>query len=348
MRRIIFTICSLMFILCSCQTKHVAAYMWKRVTPNESNIKGYRTIEAEGQTRSIIPVKEITFASDSDSYHLMHHHGAAIESDIMAYRIYFDQKQTIDVYAKKTPQMELDKCYWYPNDQQLADGYGDDVLRVSGMIGVGSVKPYNGKKMVHYDTVMYRSQRIVKNSHHKAAIEMTQMGWLWHGKRLNITTRYTMKAGDRSMLCEVWVNDSIKDLCTGVQKVGEKLFLTNYITKQFHGDYYYDGYDYSPRFNQGIMLASWGNDWPVNDTTKYAKETVGLAVYVPFPYAGKKVSDSKNNLVLLDLQKSANGKYYAKFYLTVVAQKETNSPAQSSLEFKQFLNEWIGDIISNN
>ena len=75
--------------------------MWLRVSAADSAMTGFRTIEAEGQTRHIVPITEWTADPAIDTYHQLHHHGVAIESDLMAYRIYFDKKQTIDIYAKR-------------------------------------------------------------------------------------------------------------------------------------------------------------------------------------------------------------------------------------------------------
>ena len=46
-------------------------------------------------------------------------------------------------------------------------------------------------------------------------------------------------------------------------------------------------------------MASFGTAFPVNDSVKYGKETVGLAVYVPTS-AKELVQDANNNMVLLE------------------------------------------------
>ena len=57
-----------------------------------------------------------TVSSDRDNmYHRLHHHGPAFESEYAAYRIYFDKKQTIDTYGKKSPRLELAETMWYPS-----------------------------------------------------------------------------------------------------------------------------------------------------------------------------------------------------------------------------------------
>lgn len=304
----------------------VAASFWLKVSPSDSLREGFRIIEAEGQTRYIVPITEWSAAPEIDTYHQLHHHGVALESDLMAYRIYFDRKQTIDVYAKKTPRLELPTSYWYPSEEQLADHYGDDILRVSGTVGVGSVKPWRDGKMVHIEPVEKRTQRIVYQTADSAAMEIAVEGWQTEGKQVDMSVRYTLKAHHRDMLCEVFLSEPLDSLCTGVQLVPFK-------DSPGTGDALYVSAD-----DGGVVLGSWGTDWPVNDTMRYAKETVGLGVYIPAEYAGNPVRDARNNLALFQ------PKTYLRFYLTCVAQKEDNPPAQSAETFYRYLETWAAAL----
>jgi len=98
-------------------------------------------------------------STQNDRYNALHHHGIAFESALIGYRIYFDNKSTIDVYGKKKQQLELAATGWYPTDDQAAVGYGDDILRVFGSVGVGTVKGWNGKKVVHIEKFDKRTQK---------------------------------------------------------------------------------------------------------------------------------------------------------------------------------------------
>ena len=308
--------------LCIAQPQ-TAASMWLRVTPADSAMAGFQTIQAEGQTRCIVPITEWTADPDIDTYHQLHHHGVAIESDIMAYRIYFDRKQTIDIYAKRTPRLELATSYWYPSDEQLTQHYGDDILRVSGTVGVGSVKPWRNGKMTHIEPVQSRTQRIVEVTKNKAVMEISVTGWQTENKNVDMTVRYTIFAHHRDMLCEVFLSAPLDSLCTGVQAIPAKQTATT--PKSFYKDLSY----------QGVLLGSWGTDFPVTDNVKYAKETVGLGVFVPAQYAARPVEDPRNNLVLFAPAT------YLRFYLTTVAAtKEDNPPATTEETFYQYLQDW--------
>lgn len=305
-------------VACSSCAPRVATSFWKIGTPADSTKAGYTVIHAEGKTRHCYPITEWHAEPAIDTYHQLHHHGVAVESELMAYRIYFDKKQTIDPYCKRTPQLELAQSYWYPNDSLLAAGYGDDILRVSGTVGVGSVKYWNGTKQVHIEPVAERSQRIVRQTRNKATIEVAVKDWQVEGKNVQMAVQYTMQAGHRDMRCDVQLSEEVKGLCTGVQTIPAK-----------------GGKDTATIMLQnGILLASWGTDWPVNDSVKYAKETVGLGIFIPKEFAGEQVHDRQNNLCLLKGTKPH-------FYLTCVgATKENHPVATSATEWYAYLRRW--------
>ena len=97
--------------------------------------------------------------------------------------------------------------------------------------------------------------------------------------------RYTLYAGHRDAQVDVLFDAPLDKevFCTGVQNITG------------HADMFSD---------HNGLVASWGTDWPVNDTVKYKKETVGLATYIPKKYVVKETSDKENFLYTI----SAPGK----------------------------------------
>ena len=204
-----------------------------------------------------VPITSLTIPGTSNVYNQLHHHGPAFESELVIYRIYFDQKQTVDIYGKFNKGFELKESGFYPNDEQLAKGFGDDVLRVSGSCGVGTLKGWNGKKATHVEPVRYRTERIMAAGPIRTVVEVEDNDWLYQGSKLNMTTRYILYAGHRDAEVYISFEEPLKKevFCTGVQDIKESVSFSDH---------------------KGL-IACWGTDWPVNDTIKYAKETVGLA-----------------------------------------------------------------------
>lgn len=253
-------------------------------------------------------------STQNNMYNALHHHGVAFESSLIGYRIYFDNKSTIDVYGKKKQQLELAATGWYPTDEQAAAGFGDDILRVFGSVGVGTVKGWNGKKATHIDKFDKRTQRIVTTGKLRTIVESEVEGWVYESKKINMKVRYTLYARHRDAICEVIASEDISNLATGVQTIAG-----------------------GPTFTDSKGLTgSWGTDFPVTDTLKYGKQSCGLGVYVPVPFVGTQVSEGLNNLVLMPYKKGE----ILRFYLTAAAQKEEYSSFDSAEQFFSYLEQW--------
>lgn len=245
------------------------------------------------------PVQSVTIPGTTNIYNQMHHHGPALESELVAYRLYFDKKQTVDIYGKFRKGFEIKESQFYPTDEQLARGFGDDVLRVSGSCGVGALKGWDGQKATHIEPVATRTERIVAYGPVRTIAEIEDNEWAYQGSELNMTTRYTLYGGHRDLFIEVFFDEPLKDevFCTGVQDIRGSVSSSDH---------------------RGL-IACWGTDWPVNDTVKYAKETVGLATYIPQRYVREEVKDKPNYLYTL----GARGEKKMHYYTTFTSMKET-------------------------
>ncbi len=219
-------------------------------------------------------------STKDDMYKKLHHHGPAFESEFAAYRVYFDKKQTIDTYGKKRPALELAETMWYPTDEQLAAGSGHDNLRVFGTIGVGVLKGWDAGegKMVHITEFDRREARIIASGPVRTIVEMAVEGWSYCGRKIDMTSRYILYAGHSDVCVENRLRGDFKGLhfVTGVMKMAEHEVL--------HGD---------------DWVAAWGEDFPENDTLKWERESVGLAVKVDRRQIAGKCEDDGSYLFLL-------------------------------------------------
>ena len=205
--------------------------------------------------------RDTLFSFKDDMYRKLHHHGPAIESEKAAYRVYFDKKQTIDTYGKKTEQLELRRSMWYSTPEQLAEGFGHDNLRVFGSIGVGVLKGWDPEKgMPHITKFKRREARVVARGPVRAIMEMRVEGWNYCGRELNMTSRYIIYAGHSDVVVQNRLEGNFEGLTfvTGVMKMRD--------TRVLRGK---------------RAVAQIGTDHPENDYNKWPMETVALAVALP-------------------------------------------------------------------
>jgi hypothetical protein len=261
----------------------------------------------------IAPIREAS-SPTGDLYNKLHHHGPAFESEQMAYRLYFDKKQTIDVYGKKQPRLELAESLWYPNDSLLAQNYGDDILLVKDYVSVGTFKGWDGTKTTHVDPVSNRTGRILATGPVRTVVEMEANNWKCQDRSVRLINRCILYAGHRDLEIVNYleaVDLGAMVFATGVQKFPE---MSSY--------------------NADNVLAVWGRNWPVNDTIKYEKETVGLAVYCPKEITMDTKRQDKNNFLYL-----LKGFPVIRYYATVYWKKEQGG-VQTDQEFFAKLPQW--------
>lgn len=257
--------------------------------------------------------QSITVPGKSNIYNLMYHHGPIFESELVGYRIYFNQKQTIDPYGKFHKRLELEQSEFYPTEEQLAQGFGDDVLMVGDSGGVGALKGWNGEKATHIEPVAFRTERLLATGPVRAVAEVEVKGWEYQGKELTMTHRYILYAGHRDLLIETRFDEPLGDelFCAGVQNIKG----TETISDSDH---------------QGLV-GSWGRHWPVTDTIRFAKETVGLATYIPKQFVHQEVSDKDNFLYTIKAPGSNTFHHYTMF----TSRKETFGPTTSKEWFEE-------------
>lgn len=255
----------------------------------------------DAKSQKHAPVQSITVPGTTNFYNMVYGHGPMFESELVGYRVYFNQKQTIDPYGKFHQGLELKECRFYPTDEQLARGFGDDVLMVGNSCGIGALKGWDGTKATHIEPVAFRTERIIAGGPVRTIVEVEAKGWEYQGKELTMTHRYILYAGHRDLLVETFFGEPLEEetFCTGVQNIMGNETLS-----------------YSD--HKGLA-GSWGRHWPVTDTVKYAKETIGIATYIPQKYVREEVKDKDNFLYTIAAPGSKGFHHYTMF----TSRKET-------------------------
>ena len=223
-------------------------------------------------------IESITARGDcAYSYNLQHHHGVDFESELNGIRIYFDQRQTLDLYGKFKKQLELRETQFYTSDEQKQQGYGDDVLWVGQTFGLGAFRGWNGQEPTMIDPVRSRTQRIISYGPLRTIVEVVDRGWKADPQKpaLNMTLRYTQYAGHRDTDVDVLFN----------RPVGDYRFSTGIINVK-------GSQEFSDKHG---LRACWGTDYPSTDTVKWKRETVGLAVCIPQKHIVSEEPANKDN-----------------------------------------------------
>ena len=248
-------------------------------------------------------ISHLTVDRGVNPYWMLHHHGAAFENELVAYRIYFDHRQTVDIYGKYREGLELRATQFYPDSLQKASGYGDDVLWVGQTLGLGTLRGWDGSAPTMLSDVERRSQRIVSRGPLRTIVEVKDDGWVVAPglPPIDMTTRYILIAGHRE--CRVDVSFSRPAL---------GLPLSTGIINVKNSEEYSDHHG---------LRGCWGTDWPVSakDSVGHKRETVGLGICLPESVVLSEEPATKDNYAY---SLSVGGSHFT-YYITFGSDNET-------------------------
>lgn len=271
-------------------------------------------------------IHSMTAEKGTNPYSAVHHHGPAFENELVAYRIYFDHRQTVDLYGKFKKQLELRETQFYPDEQQKAAGYGDDVLWAGQSVGLGALRGYDGKQQCMLEDVDYRTMTVIAKGPLRTIVAVTDKGWNTGnpGKdKITMTTRYILYAGRRD--CQVDIN--FNRSASGYQ------FLTGLVNIKKSQEF----------SDKKGLRGCWGADWTVSgkDTLTHKKETVGLGICIPQDYiTEEKVADSDNYPYIISTNNNHIG-----YYITFGSDNETFG-YHNAKDWFEYLKNWKDDLSS--
>ena len=263
-------------------------------------------------------IESITARGDcANSYNIQHHHGVDFESELNGIRIYFDKRQTLDLYGKFQKRLELKATQFYTQPDQKAEGYGDDVLWVGNTFGLGAFRGWDGKEPTMIDPVRSRTQRIISYGPLRTIVELFDRGW----QGLNMTVRYTQYAGHRDTDVDVFFNKSVAD----------RLFSTGIINVKGSEEF----------SDKKGLRACWGTDWPSSDTINWKRETVGLGICIPQKYVRSEEPANKDNYAFV----VGTDNDHLSYKVIYTSDNETFG-YHSAKEWFEFLKEWKKEVVN--
>lgn len=263
-------------------------------------------------------ITAISYPGNSDNrqmYSSIYGHGSVLEGTYSAIRVYMDNRQSVDLYAKNTPKLELSETNFYTTRDQLSNGYGRDILWAGTSVALGSFRGWENDAPATIDSVARRSQRIVASGPVRSIIEVVDDGWVSNGKKTDMTQRYTTYAGNRDYIVDIKLIPSQEEsiYCTGVQKLMED--NVGFVSP--------DG-----------LAGSWGWNLPDKNMPELT-DTLGLGIYVEPQYLVRTLEDNVNYLTLIKPDKDGRIRYR----FTSAALRDVTSP-RSSEEWFAVLKEW--------
>lgn len=214
--------------------------------------------------------------------------GLGWESEPVAFRIYFDPRNAIDIYGKRRPTLQLGMYaapdYVYHDESPE----GRDIFEVGDSIGIGAVAGMVDGKLVKVADVKDRKSRILASGPVRSIVELEYDGWNVAGELIHLQSRITQWAGERGF--EQAISADCGDDFSFVTGLSVKVGITPVN---------------SIKGSPVTWIATWGQQVlapGAKATEELRDQNLGLAVLTDAP-GTKFVDDAKNHLLEFHLKK---------------------------------------------
>lgn len=307
-------------------TKHIKITLNDTIGPQTFEQKSRAYLKLRDEKKKYPEITEITYPGNSNNsiiYNTIYGHGAVMESILNAWRIYVDNRQSIDLYGKKARQLELETTGFYTTPEQSAQGYGRDILWAGKSVAAGSFRGLTNGQPATIDTVASRTQRIIASGPIRSIIEVEDKGWEINGKKVDMLQRYTQYGLNPYFTAEIFLKGEGANqvFCTGVQKIGE------------------DGGE--GFIGENGLAGSWGTNIPEKAYPEMT-ETLGIGIQVDPANVVLSREDDLNYLV--EVKPDDNGKIT--YHVNFVSAMEKKAPKNLE-EWRSKLEQWSRAVLAD-
>lgn len=205
---------------------------------------------------------------------LFKYEGFGWESDLVAYRFYFDERGLVDIFGKRIPDLVLARVGLDDGDYHALSDWGMDVLKVGPSLGMGGVAAWREGKVQHPAPTTQSVE--LRNGALESSALLKQSGWGLGDKTLELTRQFSIRAHSHLTHTHVTTDQSLGELAIGIVKHG--VARLEYLQPDSEWNY----------------LATFGKQSLANDA-------LGMVIFFRHRDLQKTLSDEFNELAILKM-----------------------------------------------
>lgn len=133
--------------------------------------------------------------------------GPAWENDLIAFRNYYDARNGIDIFGKRTSDLVMDSVGLNGRDYHTLADWGMDILKVGNSLGAGAIAIGIGDSLYRIGPCEAGTYRLITEGPVRAVLELYYRNVPAGNRMYNVTHRISLYTGDRFYRSKVWISD---------------------------------------------------------------------------------------------------------------------------------------------
>ena len=222
-------------------------------------------------------VREVELPKNhTDHSGFLRYEGPGWENQHVAYRLYLDWRNAIDIFGKKVdtlvlPYVGQDGFSSYHENA----GWGQDILKAGESLGIGGFGRFVDEKVAHFSSVEKTTAK-VENTENQSSVHIVYQNWKTGNRTIDLKAILTIFPSNLYTKVELEPSEPLNGLTTGIVKK-ENIPLLQNDTLSSHWGY----------------IATYGSQTLVNPMDK-----LGMAIFYKKSQLDKVINDQHNHLIV--------------------------------------------------
>lgn len=257
--------------------------------------------------------------SHTDHSGFIKYEGPGWENKNVAYRLYLDWRNAIDIFGKKVDTLVLPNVGQEGFDSYHEEaGWGMDILKAGKSMGIGGYGRYMNDTVAHFRNVE-NTTATINNLESSSSVDIFYEAWTTGNETIDLDAKLTIFPEGRYTRVELSPSKEIEGLTTGIVKHGPEL-----IKKQSHNGTW-------------AYIATYGAQTLVND-----KDKLGMAVFYNTAQLDKQIEGTDDHLVVFKPTTKTTTYYF------LGAWEQEKDGLTNKEDFVSQLDSLLQDLNSNN
>jgi hypothetical protein len=133
--------------------------------------------------------------------------GPAWENDLIAFRNYYDARNGIDIFGKRTSDLVMDSVGLNGRDYHTLADWGMDILKVGNSLGAGAIAIGIGDSLYRIGPCEAGTYRLITEGPVRAVLELYYRNVPAGNRMYSVTHQISLYTGDRFYRSKVWISD---------------------------------------------------------------------------------------------------------------------------------------------
>ncbi len=153
-----------------------------------------------------------------DHSFFIRYEGPGWESNKIAYRLYLDWRNCIDLFGKVSDTMVLSKVGLDGFESyHHSSPWGMDILKAGKGLGVGAIARFSNNKMLHFEKVD-STFATIENTNKSSSVIVDYKGWQTANDKIDFQSILTIEPDNRYTKHTIKASKKIEGICTGIVK----------------------------------------------------------------------------------------------------------------------------------